>query len=218
MGKEVADGQLKVETVSKIDTRLLQEKKVSVDASSWFSRYSSLLVDFQKLERELLAYRKFFANWDIPVNKDDKRVSRNLFEEIEKITEKLREVVIKLDEIRLDILLNEDLNKDDKDELSQKILQLKNGLQKIYFIPLKKNAEKGEIVDINIDLKAVIFELGIENNVFEGSRWVVRDENRKIIVELQVLLVKRNLAFAQIVKGNIKSITKSFLVERKIKE
>ena len=214
------EDHLQVETASKIDVRLLQESKKSskFDDISWFSRYSSLLVDFQKMEKELLAYKSFFANWDIPVSKDDERISRNLFEEIENIGKKLQDGLSKLDEIRLGILSNEDLKEQDKEKLFQSISQLRDSLKEIYFFPSRKNIARGKVLDINLNLKSIIINLGIENGVFEGSRWITRNKKNDVITELTVILVKRNLALAQLIKGDIENITINTLVERKIKK
>ena len=216
-----AESQHEVETVSKSDTRLLQEKKTSVNSDndfSWSSRYSSLLSDFQKMESELLAYKIFFAQWDIPSDKKNGKISRNLFREFKNIKKTLEVVLSKLDKVRLDILFNDDLKEDDKERLFQSILQLTENLKTIFYVPSKKRIDKGQVLDINLKLNSVIINLGIEQSISEGSYWLIRDEKREIIAELQVILVKKKLALAQVIKGNIKEITKDSIIERKVKK
>ena len=214
-----AKNEQKVETASKIDVRLPQENKsLSNNEVSWASRYSSLLTSFQKLEIKLLAYRTFLANWDIVVDSETQKGRRDLFEEIERIKLKLQASLAQLDKARLEIVLNQSLSEVEKEKLARPIIKAKEQLQKIYFVPSQKSEYQGKILDVNSKLNAVIINLGIKNSVFEGSSWVVKNDKKEIVAQLQVFMVKRDIALAQVIKGDIKLLKKDTLIERKIKK
>ena len=204
----------KAETASQMVARLqVQLADIKKQLTELQNENARLLGKLKESDKKLLQYKIQLSG--IVSDESGRKVeSKKLLLDLKKLAESNTKLVDKIEKLELlaERVTDSGLKQKFLELTAQLKAELKKGIAK-NSIPAIKN--QGRVLSVDTKLNALVFDLGTQEGVNEGSQWVIKDKN-SVLAEIKVVIVRNNLSLAKVISGKVSKIKLGAAVIRKL--